>query len=97
VSPRSQPATRVTVEFPKYVIDMMQAEADRSGVTVEELAKIWIAEHIDQLPEIRELNRSAMDPRAYESDASPATSHRPAEHQMPPAPTPASRKRRTRP
>jgi len=53
---------RVNVDFPKWVVFAMDREAARLGVTRQSLIKMWIAERVDQLPEIRALNQSAAEP-----------------------------------
>jgi len=59
--PMAEPHT-MSVTFPRWVILVIGQEADRLGVTPESLVKAWIAEHVDQLPNTRTLNQSAMDP-----------------------------------
>ena len=53
---------RVNVDFPKWVVYAMDCEAVRLGVTRQSLIKLWIAERVDQLPDIRALNQSAIEP-----------------------------------
>lgn len=43
--PRS-PQRRVSVDFPAWVVEALDAEADRLGVTRQSVIKVWIAERL---------------------------------------------------
>jgi len=47
-------AKRVNVDFPQWMVDSLDQEAARIGVTRQSIIKTWIAERIDLL------NRAAM-------------------------------------
>jgi len=40
---------RVNVDFPSWMVESLDREADRLGVTRQSLIKIWIAERLEQL------------------------------------------------
>jgi hypothetical protein len=40
---------RVNVDFPRWMVESLDREADRLGVTRQSLIKIWIAERLEQL------------------------------------------------
>ena len=40
---------RVNVDFPRWMVESLDREAERLGVTRQSLIKIWIAERIGQL------------------------------------------------
>ena len=40
---------RVNVDFPPWMVESLDREADRLGVTRQSLIKIWIAERLEQL------------------------------------------------
>jgi len=40
---------RVNVDFPLWMVESLDREADRLGVTRQSLIKIWIAERLEQL------------------------------------------------
>jgi len=40
---------RVNVDFPVWMIDMLDKEATRLGVTRQSIIKIWLAERLEQL------------------------------------------------
>lgn len=40
---------RVNVDFPSWVIDQLDFQAKRLGVTRQSVIKMWIAERLDQL------------------------------------------------
>ena len=50
----NQEAKRVNVDFPQWMVDSLDQEAARIGVTRQSIIKTWIAERIDLL------NRAAM-------------------------------------
>jgi len=39
---------RVNVDFPNWVIDSLDKEAKRLGVTRQSIIKVWIAEHFSK-------------------------------------------------
>jgi len=39
---------RVNVDFPTWMIDALDREAKRLGVTRQSVIKVWIADHLDQ-------------------------------------------------
>lgn len=41
---------RVNVDFPGWVIDALDQEAARLGITRQSLIKVWIAERLDKHP-----------------------------------------------
>jgi hypothetical protein len=40
---------RVNVDFPVWMIDMLDKEATRLGVTRQSIIKVWLAERLEQL------------------------------------------------
>ena len=62
---------RVNVDFPKWVVFAMDRESARMGITRQSLIKLWIAERVDQLPNIRALNQSAIEPPEAVSGSKP--------------------------
>ena len=40
---------RVNVDFPTWMIDMLDEEAGRLGVTRQSIIKIWLAERLERL------------------------------------------------
>ena len=40
---------RVNVDFPVWMIEMLDREARRLGVTRQSVIKVWIAEHLEHL------------------------------------------------
>lgn len=43
-----QAQKRVNVDFPTWMIDMLDQEAGRLGVTRQSIIKIWLAEKLEQ-------------------------------------------------
>lgn len=43
-----QDRSRVNVDFPAWMIDSLDREARRLGVTRQSIIKVWIAERLDQ-------------------------------------------------
>ena len=41
---------RVNVDFPTWMIEALDHEAKRLGVTRQSIIKVWIAERLEQLP-----------------------------------------------
>jgi len=79
---------RVNVDFPKWVVFAMDRESARMGITRQSLIKLWIAERVDQLPNIRALNQSAIEPPGVVSGSKPQQPRRrkPAAPQAPAQP-----------
>lgn len=44
----TQTPRRVNVDFPAWMIDSLDAEANRLGVTRQSIIKVWIAERLEQ-------------------------------------------------
>lgn len=42
------PVQRITIDFPKSIIEGIDMEAAKIGVTRTSLIKMWIAEHLNQ-------------------------------------------------
>jgi CopG antitoxin of type II toxin-antitoxin system len=43
---------RVNVDFPTWVIDALDLQAQRLGVTCQSVIKMWIAERLDDMPKM---------------------------------------------
>ena len=43
-----QQQKRVNVDFPTWMIEMLDREAGRLGVTRQSIIKVWLAERLDQ-------------------------------------------------
>ncbi|MEH2323406.1 MAG: CopG family transcriptional regulator [Nostoc sp.] len=46
---------RVNVDFPLWVIEALDREAERIGVTRQSIIKVWIAERLEQHSQIKNL------------------------------------------
>ena len=44
----NQNQKRVNVDFPQWIIDSLDKEARRLGVTRQSIIKVWIAEHLSK-------------------------------------------------
>lgn len=44
-----QQARRVNVDFPAWMVESLDREADRLGVTRQSIIKVWIAERLEQI------------------------------------------------
>ncbi|NLE97666.1 MAG: CopG family transcriptional regulator [Propionibacterium sp.] len=44
---------RVNVDFPAWMIDALDREAKRLGVTRQSVIKVWIADHLDRPDPVR--------------------------------------------
>jgi hypothetical protein len=44
-----QKMRRVNVDFPRWMVESLDREAERLGVTRQSLIKIWIAERLEQV------------------------------------------------
>ena len=45
----TQATKRVNVDFPEWMIDSLDREANRVGVTRQSIIKVWLAERIENL------------------------------------------------
>lgn len=45
-----QEQKRVNVDFPTWMIEMLDKEARRLGVTRQSIIKVWLAERLEQTP-----------------------------------------------
>jgi hypothetical protein len=45
-----QEQKRVNVDFPKWMIDSLDREAGKLGVTRQSIIKVWLAERLEELP-----------------------------------------------
>ena len=52
-----QEQRRVNVEFPNWMVEMLDKEASRLGVTRQSIIKVWLAERLEQSA-AKELNRT---------------------------------------
>ena len=43
---------RVNVDFPTWMIEMLDAEASRLGVTRQSIIKLWLAERLEQFEDM---------------------------------------------
>lgn len=46
---------KVNVDFPLWMIEALDREASRLGVTRQSIIKVWLAERLEQLPGSREV------------------------------------------
>ena len=53
----NQPAQRVNVDFPAWVVTKLDEEATRIGVPRQALVKMWITERLDEKEEKRRAER----------------------------------------
>ena len=44
----NQEQKRVNVDFPKWMVSQLDAEARRVGVTRQSIIKVWLAERLEQ-------------------------------------------------
>ena len=51
----NQAQRRVNVDFPTWMIDSLDREASRLGVTRQSIIKVWLAERLEQ----RELDKAS--------------------------------------
>jgi hypothetical protein len=47
---RKQEQRRVNVDFPVWMIEELDNEAKRLGVTRQSIIKVWLAERLERLP-----------------------------------------------
>lgn len=45
----NQEPRRVNVDFPTWMVNSMDAEADRLGISRQALIKVWIAERLEKI------------------------------------------------
>ena len=48
---------RVNVDFPVWMLESLDKEASRVGVTRQSIIKVWLAERLEQLATNKELQR----------------------------------------
>ena len=48
---------RVNVDFPVWMLESLDKEASRVGVTHQSIIKVWLAERLEQLATNKELQR----------------------------------------
>ncbi len=56
-----QEQKRVNVDFPTWMIEMLDKEAGRLGVTRQSIIKVWLAEKLEQLASNTPLQRTGED------------------------------------
>ena len=44
----NQEQKRVNVDFPKWMVELLDREAGRLGVTRQSIIKVWLAERLEQ-------------------------------------------------
>ena len=49
----NQPQKRVNVDFPEWVVESLDLEASRMGVTRQSIIKVWLVERLQQEAERR--------------------------------------------
>ena len=49
----NQQQKRVNVDFPVWIIDSLDKEANRVGVTRQSIIKLWLVERLEKLAQIR--------------------------------------------
>jgi len=54
-----QEQKRVNVDFPKWMIDSLDKEASRLGVTRQSIIKVWLSERLQQRTSNKKLQPSA--------------------------------------
>ena len=45
----NQEQKRVNVDFPQWMVDQLDSEARRVGVTRQSIIKVWLAERLEQV------------------------------------------------
>jgi hypothetical protein len=53
-----QDQKRVNVDFPAWMLDSLDKEASRVGVTRQSIIKVWLAERLEQLAANKALQRT---------------------------------------
>jgi hypothetical protein len=54
-----QDQKRVNVNFPAWMIESLDKEADRVGVTRQSIIKVWLAERLEELAANKALQRTS--------------------------------------
>jgi hypothetical protein len=54
-----QDQKRVNVDFPVWMLESLDKEASRVGVTRQSIIKVWLAERLEQLAANKALQRSS--------------------------------------
>jgi len=54
----NQEQKRVNVDFPVWMIHLLDAEASRLGVTRQSIIKVWLAERLEQSPGFLAANKA---------------------------------------
>jgi hypothetical protein len=54
-----QEQKRVNVDFPKWMIESLDKEASRLGVTRQSIIKVWLAERLEQVTSNKSLKSDA--------------------------------------
>jgi len=54
-----QDQKRVDVDFPVWMLELLDKEASRIGVTRQSIIKVWLAERLEQLAASKALQRSS--------------------------------------
>lgn len=54
-----QEQRRVNVDFPNWMIEMLDKEASRLGVTRQSIIKVWLAERLEQSASNKSLQRTS--------------------------------------
>lgn len=47
-TPASKETTSVSIDFPNWMIEALNSEANRLGITIQEVIKVWVADRIDK-------------------------------------------------
>lgn len=53
-----QEQKRVNVDFPTWMVDRLDREAKRVGVTRQSIIKVWLAERLEQVAPNKSFNRT---------------------------------------
>lgn len=55
----NQEQKRVNVDFPTWMIDSLDREANRAGVTRQSIIKVWLAERLEEQAANKTLHRTS--------------------------------------
>ena len=55
----NQAQRRVNVDFPAWMIDSLDKEANRVGVTRQSIIKVWLAERLEEVAANKALQRTS--------------------------------------
>ncbi len=55
----NQEQKRVNVDFPTWMIDSLDREANRVGVTRQSIIKVWLAERLEEQATNKDLHRTS--------------------------------------